>query len=183
MTLPYHPRLMIKGITYDFAHLDPVTFQTPSRKLGRNIATWCRFTTHAFSRSPEASEIADLMDEGRRPRVFCLERHHLSLHLPGAIAQLADPARHVWETATERNWLHQVGVEIVAAGARTTYQVFFAVKKARRSEPFDVEMTVESAYAFDPLRPPKLRGRTVIAGLLTATIEGKRLHTQAPGKR
>ena len=183
MTSPYHPPLTVAGQTYDFAHLDPVTFRTPSRKLGRDITTWCRFTTHAFSRSPGAGEVADLMDEGRRPRVFCPERHHLSLHLLGAILQLTDPARHVWETATERNWLHQAGVEIVAAGARTTYQVFFAVKKARRSEQFDVEMTVESAYAFDPLRPPKLRGRTVIAGLLTATVEGRKLHTQAPGKR
>lgn len=69
------------------------------------------------------------------------------------------------------------------ASACTAYQVFFTVKKARRSEPFNVEMTVESAYGFDPLRAPKLRGRTVIARLLTATVEGKKLLTQAPGKR
>ena len=179
--MPYHPPLPIQGITYDFAYLDPVTFQTPSRKLGRDIATWCRFTTHAFSRSAEAGEIADLMDEGRRPRVLCPDRYRLSLHLPNAVAQLANPVRHVYEAASERNWLHQVEVEIVEAEARTTYQVFFAVKKARRSEPFDVEMTVESAYAFDPLRRPKLLGRMVIAGLLTATVEGRRPHTQRPG--
>jgi len=180
--MPYYRSLVIQGIAYDLAHLDPMTFQTPSRKLGRDIATWCRFTTHTFSRSPEAGEAADLADEGRRSRVFCPDRHRLSFHLPGAVAQLADPARHVWETAAERNWLHRVEVEIVEAGAHTAYQVFFAVRKARRSEPFDVEMTVESAYAFDPVRPPKLRGRTVIAGLLTATVEGRKLHTLAPGK-
>lgn len=155
MTSPHHPRLTILNVTHDFAHLDPVTFRTPSQKLGRDIATWCRFTTHTFSRSPEAGEAADLVDEGRRPRVFCPERHQLSLHLPAAVAQLADPARRVWETASERNWLHQVEVEVVEAGARTAYQVFFAVKKTRRDEPFDVEMTVESAYAFDPARKPK----------------------------
>lgn len=183
MILPHHPRLTIQGVTYDLAHLDPVTVRTPSQKIGRSIITWCRFTTHTFSRSPEAGEPAHLTDEGRRPRVFCPDRHHLSLHLPAAIAQLADPARHVWETAAERNWLHQVEVEVVEAGARTVYQVFFAVKKARHSEPFDVEMTVESAYAFDPTRKPKLHGRMVIAGLLTATVEGRKPHTQAPRKR
>lgn len=181
--MPYHGPLLVRGTAHDLAHLDPVTFRTPSRKLGRDISTWCRFTTHTFSRSPEPGETADLMDEGRRPRVFCPDRHRLSFHLPGAVLQLADPGRHVWETASERNWLHRAEVEIVEAGDRTAYQVFFAIKKARRSEPFDVEMTVESAYAFDPLRPPKLRGRTVIAGLLTATVEGRKLHTQAPRKR
>lgn len=181
--MPHHPPLTIQGTTYDLAHLDPVTFATPSRKLGRDIATRCRFTTHTFSRSPEAGELADLVDEGRRPRVFCPDRHRLSLHLPSAVAQLADPARHVWETASERNWLHRVEVELLEAGERAAYQVFFAVKKARRAEAFDVEMTVESAYAFDPARLPKLRGRTVISGLLAATVEGRRLHTQAPGKR
>ena len=180
--MPYYRPLVIGNVARDLAHLDPVTIRTPSRKLGRDIATWCRFTTHAFSRSPALGEVPHLLDEGRRPRVFCPDRYRLSFHLPGAMALLADPGRHVWETASERNWLHRAEVEVVEGGARTNYQVFFAVKKAGRREPFDVEMTVESAYAFDPRRPPKLRGRTVIAGLLTATVEGRKLRTQAPGK-
>ena len=39
-------------------------------------------------------------------------------------------------------------------------------------------MVVESAYAFDPLRPPKTVGRTKIAGLLAATVEMRKLYTQ-----
>lgn len=183
MSAPYYPPLTIGGVLYDLAHLDPVMFRTPSTKLARDITTRCRFTTHTFSRSPEPGEATHLTDEGNRRRVFCPDRHRLSFHLPGAIGQLANPGRHVWETASERNWLHRAEIEVVEGGAHVAYQVYFAVKKARRSDPFDVEMTVESAYAFDPARPPKLRGRTVIVGLLTATVEGRKLRTQAPGKR
>jgi hypothetical protein len=61
--------------------------------------------------------------------------------------------------------------------------VFFAVKKAEKAASHDVEMVVESAYAFDPLRTPKLRGRTLFAGLLAATVEGRPMHTQGARRK
>ena len=167
---------------YDLSHLDPVTINTHSTKLGREIKTWCRFTTHVFSEKAAPGQVPFIVDEGRRPRVFCPERHALSIHLPTAMSQLADPKSHIWETAAERNWLHRAAVEMVLGGEPVDYQVFFSVKKALRAEPYDVELTVESAYAFDPAREPKLRGRMLLIGLLTATVEGRKPHTQGGGR-
>jgi len=181
--MPYHYPTVIAGVLYDLAHLDPVIIETHSDKLAREIRTWCRFTTHVFSRKPEVGETGPFItDEGRRPRLFCPERYALSLHLPAAIAHLANPRRRIWETASERNWLHSAEVNLVLNGEPVGYQVFFAVKKAARADPYDVELTVESAYAFDPARRPKLKGPMLIVGLLTATVEGRRPHTQRGGR-
>ncbi len=155
-----------------------MTFATPSTKLGRPVLTWCRFTTHCFTRGPAPTDRPPFVtDEGRKPRVFCPDRHALSVYLPAAMRQLENADRYVVETAAERNWVHRLELEVEADAASVTYQVFFSVKKARRAESYDVELTVESAYAADSLRPLKLRGRMKIAGLLTATVEGKKPHT------
>lgn len=184
VAVPYHLPVTIAGNSYDLAHLDPVIFDTESAKLGRTVRTWCWFTTHTFSRKCEAAETApDILDEGRRPRMLCPDRYALSFHLPTAVAQLAEPRRYVWETAAERNWLHRAEVMVTAFGAMIAYQVFFAVKKAPKGAAYDVEMVVESAYAFDPLRTPKVRGRALFAGLLTATVEGRPLHTQGARRK
>ncbi len=165
--------------TFDLAHLDPMTFATPSDRLRRPVVTWCRFTTHCFTRSAaDADGPPFVIDEGRRRRVFCPDRHALSAHLPAAMRMLEDPNRYVSETAAERNWIHRAEILVETGSSQVIYQVFFSVKKARRADPFDVELTVESAYAFDPLRLPKLRGRMKIASLLTAMVEGKKPHTK-----
>jgi len=176
----YYPPFVIGNTSHDLGHLDPVTFATPSAKLGRAITTWCRFTTHTFTEQAPAGHSGPiLLDEGRRSRVFCPRRYALSHQLPAGVRLLADPDRYVWEGAHERNWLHRTEAPLAdAAGAPVTYQVFFAVRKAARAAAWDVEMTVESAYAFDPLRQPKTVGRTKIAGLLAATMNGRKLHTQ-----
>ena len=178
--MSYHPPFVVGNTSHDLGHLDPVTFATLSAKLGRAITTWCRFTTHTFKeKAPDGHLGPSLLDEGRRPRVFCPRRYALSHQLPAAVRLLADPDRYVWEGAHERNWLHRADVALTdSAGALGTYQVFFAVKRAERSAAWDVEMTVESAYALGPLRRPKVLGRAKIVGLLTATVEGRKLHTQ-----
>ena len=177
--MPYHQPVIVGNVTHNLDHLDPVTFNTPSEKLRREIVTWCRFTTHVFTRQPAAADRGPfLVDEGRRQRVFCPDRYSLSMSLPRIMRMMQDPGCYVTETAAERNWLHRAEVEIETAAGPVAYQVFFAVKKARRADRHDVEMTVESAYAFDPARPPPVRGRMVIAGLLTATVEGRTPHTQ-----
>ena len=56
--------------------------------------------------------------------------------------------------------------------------VFFSLKRADRGADRDVEMFVESAYAFDPQRVPKTSGRMKIAGLLTGVVERRPMHTQ-----
>lgn len=181
--MPYHSPVTVDDVTYHLGHLDPVTFHTHSTKLCRDVITWCRFTTHSFSRSPQSGETPHVWDEGKRPRVLCPDRYRLSLHLPRAVEKLSDPRCYIWETASERNWLYEASVDVVDGNASTSYQVFFAVRKARRSDAYDIEMTVESAYAFDPARPPKLRGRMLIVGLLTTTVEGGKPHTKGSRKR
>jgi hypothetical protein len=184
--VPYYHPAIFQGTPYDLGHLDPIVIDTDSEKLRRSIRTWCRFTTHVFSRRPEAGEGGPfILDEGHRSRVFCPNRYALSLHLPAAMAQLSDPRRYVWQTAAERNWLHRAEVRLVVDQAPVSYQVFFAVKKARPSShnvKHDVELTVESAYAYDAARQPKVYGRMLIAGLLAATVEERKPHTQG-GRR
>jgi hypothetical protein len=68
-------------------------------------------------------------------------------------------------------------------GEATSYEIFFAVKRAHRSDSHDIDMIVESAYAFDPARGPKVLGRMSIVGVLTATMEGRRPHTQKGGRK
>lgn len=178
--MPHHHPLTITGTTYDLAHLDPVAFSTPSAKLGRSINVWCWFTTHTYTEAASAGYAGPfVMDEGKRQRVFCPTRYALSHHLPGVVRLLGNPDCYVLETASERNWLHQVEITITPAqGQAITYQMFFAVKRATAGAGHDVEMVVESAYARDPQRIPKVKGRTKIAGLLTATVQRRRLHTQ-----
>ena len=106
--MPYHFPQTVAGIVHDLSHLDPVTLETPSAKLGRSIRVWCWFTTHTFTKAaPTGHSGPLLLDEGRRPRVFCPDRYALSRYLPDAVRLLAHPDQYVWETASERNWLHR----------------------------------------------------------------------------
>jgi len=175
--------VVVGNVAHDLTHLDPVTFETPSVKLGRSIRTWCWFTTHTFTKSAAPGHPGPiLLDEGRRPRVFCPDRYALSYHLPTAVRLLANPDHYVWECASERNWLHRAEVVVSdPTGAAIAYQVFFALKRADRGTGHDVEMIVESAYAYDPRRAPKVVGRAKITGLLAATVQGRKLHTQRKG--
>jgi hypothetical protein len=172
------------GLVFDLSHLRPLEFVVPSKKLRREIRVWCRFTTHCFTRKPTAGEAGPvLLDEGRRPRMFCPDRYRLSLALPDAIRLLSAGDRHVHQTAAERNWMHRHQVVVAVDDMPTPYQIFFSVRKAPRAAGSDVEMTVESAYPADPLRLPALRGRMLFAGVLVAVVEKRTPHTQGAGKK
>ena len=131
--------------------------------------------------------------DGVRRRVFCPNRYRLSFFLPGAIPGLREPRIYVRETKARRNWLYVASIEVPAAesvkggmpASPIRYQVFFALRKAGKDGATreDVEMVVESAYAEDPARPPKLLGRALLAGLATAAMEGRQVHTQSARKR
>ena len=134
--------------------------------------------------------------DGVRRRVFCPDRHRLSLHLPDAVRELREPRIYVRQTKARRNWLYVATVELPAMaedavedGAsgreRVRYQVFFTLRKAGKGGAAreDVEMIVESAYAEDATRPPELLGRALFTGLATAVVEGRQVHTQPARKR
>jgi hypothetical protein len=113
----------------------------------------------------------------------------MSLHLPATILGLSEPRIYVRETKAERNWLYVATIDLPALTIdqdhvpsqqeTTRYQVFFTLRKARKTQAVreDVEMVVESAYAEDLARPPELLGRALFAGLATAAVEGRKVHT------
>ncbi len=193
---PYFSPLIVGGVPHDLGHLDPVRFQVPSEKLRRGITVRCRFSNHVFTRAfdteADAADTPVIMD-GVRRRVFCPNRYQLSFFLPGAILGLREPRIYVRETKARRNWLYVASIELPAAesveggmpSSSIRYQVFFALRKAGKSGTTreDVEMVVESAYAEDPARLPELLGRALFAGLATAAMEGRQVHTQPARKR
>jgi hypothetical protein len=198
---PYFAPLSIGGTVYDLGHLDPVRFQVLSEKLRRPVTVRCRFSNHVFTRTfdPQVDPAnTPIIMDGIRQRVFCPDRYRLSIYLPGAIVELREPRIYVRETKARRNWLYVAtievpadasnpteGVDSAADSERVRYQVFFVLRKASKSVAAreDVEMVVESAYAEDPARPPELLGRALFAGLATAAVEGRPVHTQPARKR
>ena len=195
---PYFAPLTVGGILRDLGHLDPVRFQVPSEKLRRAVTVRCRFSNHVFTRAFDEADAADtpVIMDGVRRRVFCPDRYQLSFCLPGAILGLREPRIYVRETKARRNWLYVASIELpVAENSKNVgdgvpsnpvrYQVFFALRKAGKGGATreDVEMVVESAYAEDPARPPELLGRALFAGLATAAVEGRQVHTQPARKR
>lgn len=194
---PYFKPLCVGGTLYDLGHLDPVRFQVASEKLRRSVTVRCRFTNHVFTRAHDpATDAADatIIMDGVRRRVFCPARHRLSLQLPDAVRELREPRTYVRQTKARRNWLYVAVVELPATAdaveggggrERVRYQVFFTLRKAGKSGAAreDVEMVVESAYAEDAARPPELLGRAVFAGLATAAVEGRQVHTQPARRR
>ena len=109
-----------------------------------------------------------------------------------AVLELRDPRIYVRQTNARRNWLYVATIERAeaeAAGERSPrpvrYQLFFTLRKAvgEGSTREDVEMVVESAYAEHLARPPDLLGRVLFAGLVTATFEGRAIHTQPSRRR
>jgi hypothetical protein len=189
---PYFAPVSIGGLFYDLGHLDPVRFQVASEKLHRAVTVRCRFTNHVFTRGfddqVDNASTPVIMD-GIRQRVFCADRYKLSLYLPAVILELREPRIYVRETKAQRNWLYVATIDlpgsildggIVASQSEITrYQVFFTIRKAKRTQTVreDVEMVVESAYAEDSTRPPELLGRALLAGLATAAVEGRQVHT------
>jgi len=191
---PYFAALIVGGVPHDLGHLDPIRFQVPSEKLSRAITVRCRFSNHVFTRAFDTKvDVADtsVIMDGMRRRIFCPNRYQLSFFLPGAILGLREPRIYVRETKARRNWLYVASIEVPAAGSvgmpasPIRYQVFFALRKAGKGGTTreDVKMVVESAYAEDPARPPELLGRALFAGLATAAVEGRQVHTQPARKR
>jgi hypothetical protein len=173
----YHPPLCLNGQINDVSHPDSFRFEASSAKAPRQLRINVRFTNHcyteAFDPARHPTDGPWIMD-GQRRRAFCPDRHALSNRLPGLIRLLANPGVRVHETASRRNWMHSVAVELPIDGSR--YQIFFALRRTvpdrRRRQ--DLDMVVESAYPADPSRPePNIVGRVSFLPLAGSPYVGK----------
>ena len=178
----YHPPLLIRGLAYDLAHLDPFRFDVSSNKVPRPLRINVRFTNHCFSEAFDPTKHPGdepVVQDGQRRRAFCPDRYNLSQRLPALIRGLADPATRVYETAARRNWMYAAIIEAPVVGTR--YQVFFELRRTtpERRRLQDLDMVVESAYPADPNRPePNILGPVRFALLAGALYLGKVVTTR-----
>ena len=178
----YHPPLCLNGRVLDLSHLDPFRFEVNSGKVPRPLRINVRFTNHCYSeafdptrRRPDEPAIMD----GKRQRTFNSDRYALSHRLPGLVRRLAEPGARVHETASRRNWMYAVTMEIPVLGTR--YQIFFDLRRttAERRALQDLDMVVESAYPADPdRRAPNILGRMSFLLLAAGVYLGKPVTTR-----
>lgn len=180
MTKPYFSPLVVRERAYDLSHLEPVRLMVPSQKAQRDLSVHVRFTTHCFTEGFDAEKHPSdeiVLDEGRRPRVFCPVRYELSPLLPGLLHGLNSPSAKVWQTAAGRNWTHSAIVE----GRGATYYLFFEVRRTppERRRLQDVEMMVESAYPIlDGDRRPNVLGPMKFQLLIGNVFLGRPIATK-----
>lgn len=161
MQKPYFEPVVIRGETFDLAHLDPFSFEFFSKKAKKNLRVHVTFANHCFTKKLITEEYIDgdpVFDAGStRPRMFCEIRYRLSLDLHSVIDSLNDARVKVWETAAQRNWAHSITIDDPSG----PYHIFFEVRRASRDRRNyqDINLVVESAYHEDPENgPPILNG-------------------------
>lgn len=115
MQKPYFEPVVIRGETFDLAHLDPFSFEFFSKKAKKNLRVHVTFSNHCFTKKLITEEYIDgdpVFDAGStRPRMFCEIRYRLSLDLHSVIDSLNDARVKVWETAAQRNWAHSITID------------------------------------------------------------------------
>jgi hypothetical protein len=167
---PYWPRRAINGRVIDLSHLEPLVVLCPVEKLGRTLKIDVRFTNHCFTDhfDPEIHEPSWKIMDGKKERVFCPRRYHLSRTLPEIITRL--PTVAVNRTRSDRNFVFVATIEDEAG---RYYSVFFRMKKERRNG-CELSIVVESAYEYPDVRA-LLSGTTKISFrvLSARTFEGK----------
>lgn len=140
-----------------------------------------RFTNHCYTTRAE-SEPDDGMwstREGTVFRVFNVERHALSIHLPDILETLVSrPTQQVQRVSGRHNFkIFQVGLEGLKRGER--YYIFFKLERTMRiglTGFHQVRLFVESAYPRDNLvagkwRPPFGKAIEEVLGLRRQKLE------------
>ncbi|WP_199544566.1 hypothetical protein [Paraburkholderia kururiensis] len=137
------------GVDYDLSHLYPrrIEFVLPARgdQPERTYPVQIIFGLHCFTRSAEPGEAVDpelFYSDARETRVFCPQRHRLSMLLPAIIDGLA--SRPCYHTGKGNFFV----VEMVdGQGTRQEYEVYFAASRA--AERGVLNLFVQSAYVRD----------------------------------
>lgn len=140
----------------------------PCEAIGRNLVIEVDFSNHCYSKKfiegeHRKEEIIVHEAKGRK-RVFCPERHGLSLRLPAIIAEL--PNCKVHQTRQSRNYIYVVPLEI----AQQFYEIYFMIQRAEDRPGIDLRITVESAYPVTELSPLPKRPGSIKFQLLARKI-------------
>ncbi len=175
---PHHRfgEVVYLGTPWDLSHLDPFAMRLDPG-LGFEIDVVVLFTCHCFSHSMGKDgrrEIPDheIFDNGQERRVLNEERYHLSQqYLPTMIRNL--PVRTIQVAgAYTANFMT---LEVIDAGERKHYAVFFEVKRDSRRKK-RVLLHVQSAYLLDTLTDRKKKaGKVRFHVLLKAAYEGRKI--------
>lgn len=154
----------LNGVTYDMAHLNPLTLTFDHNNLAYRVHV--EFGCHCFT-----EETLDWHQPGRHyfhrgeRRSFCTIRHMFSRKLPQIITTL--PGRTVY-FGDRRNYMVMRNTDLLGNGP--PYLVFFDVEKMRSRKRGDVFMFVQSAYA----KPSMIDRASPVAfsDLIEATAKG-----------
>lgn len=143
------------GHEVSLAHLEPMTIKCPCQEIKRDLLIRVAFTSHcyteAFDAALHARDQIVLYDSPQRPRVFCENRHRLSVYLPELVAKF--PSQKVQQTFVQRNYVYEAKVELEAV----PYEIYFMIQRADSEKGVDLRLTVESAYPSEEV--PDLRKR------------------------
>ncbi|WP_369988516.1 hypothetical protein [Pseudomonas xanthosomatis] len=155
----YFPLLVINGQVHDLAHLEPFTFSVHSARCSRDLRVRVTFSNHCFTKGIHCTAEADgaeVVERGRRIRVFCAVRYQLSFRLRLAIEGIAAPTVRVYQTAAARNWCYSIRID----SPDGPYHVFFEVRRAGQEQRQwqELNLIVESAYPQGARPGPALKG-------------------------
>jgi hypothetical protein len=172
----YWRPLVINGRPVDLSHLEPFVLACAVKNLGRILKVDVRFTNHCFTDhfDPAKHEPSWKIMDGKRERVFCPRRHHMSKRLPELIRTLPDAAVH--RTRADRTFVFVATLEDESGQA---YTMFFHLRK-QRGDGCDLALVVESAYEHPDLKALLARTTKVRFPVLCALVfENKPLRSQA----
>ena len=149
----------IQGVTYDFAHLEPMTFQVADQDQNFHVQVEysCHVFTEKFDPGAHTPDLRYNHPGEPQERAFCFDRYEQSKFLPGLLTGLRGHSVYESNRAT-----YFVVKGIGNAPNVQTYVCFFAAVSARK-QGVDVLLNVRSAYSKDrmvrtarPIRFPAL---------------------------
>ncbi len=169
--------ITIQGVTYDFAHLGPMTIDVTVSKGKPDEKTFSvlvNFGCHCFTEEHDpAIHTPDYRYEHEKElRAFCPNRYARSQGLRDIITGIGN--RPVFITLQNNYMLVEM---ITDAGVSVPYTIFFSMEKGKKRTA-DVVMTVVSAYDKPGLadKAPKVGFATLVA----KTAKGEKVTLTAP---
>lgn len=142
------PKRTIRGVNYDFVHLQPFVLKVPNVNPHSDpYKVRVQFGCHVFSKALEPADAPDLhVQDGSAVRCFCPIRHGQSRFLRGILRDAAD-----------KNVLisHSSNCCLLTPlpGLAGPYATFFDLRKAAARR-LDVHLMVRSAY--EKRYPPRM---------------------------